>query len=101
MITQGKTAWKDPEGSLQLLMEAFHLERLLKFQFTAFEGVFPRGLSTLKSLIEEHAPLDFSDFLSTLLAIFHVINEKFHPARLLIYLVNKQAGWHFFPSLLF
>ena len=31
---------------------------------------------------------------------FHVINEKFPPARLLIYLVNKQAGWHFFPSLL-
>ena len=57
-------------------------------------------LLTLKSLIEEHARLDFSDFLSTLLAIFHVINKKFHPARLLIYLVNKQAGWHFFPSLL-
>ena len=55
---------------------------------------------TLKSLIEKHARLDFSDFLSTLLAIFHVINEKFHPARLLIYLVNKQAGWHFFPTLL-
>ena len=32
---------------------------------------------TLKSLIEEHARLDFSDFLSTLLAIFHAINEKF------------------------
>ena len=47
---------------------------------------------TLKSLIEEHARLDFSDFLSTLFAIFHVINEKFNPARLLIYLVNKQAG---------
>ena len=57
-------------------------------------------LHTLKSLIEEHARLDFSDFLSTLLAIFHVINEKFHPARLLIYLVNKLAGWQFFPSLL-
>ena len=28
--------------------------------------------TTLKSLIEEHARLDFSDFLSTLLAIFHV-----------------------------
>ena len=54
----------------------------------------------LKSLIEEHARLDFSDFLSTLLAIFHVINEKFHSARLLIYLVNKQAGWHFFTTLL-
>ena len=49
-------------------------------------------LCTLKSLIEEHACLDYSDFLSTLLAIFHVINEKFPPARLLIYLVNKQAG---------
>ena len=47
---------------------------------------------TLKSPIEEHARLDFSDFLSTLFAIFHVINEKFHPARLLIYLVKKQAG---------
>ena len=55
---------------------------------------------TLKSLIEEHARLDFSDFLSTLLAIFYVINEKVHPARLLIYLVCKQAGWQFFPSLL-
>jgi hypothetical protein len=43
-------------------------------------------------LIEEHARLDFSDFLSTLLAIFYVINEEFHPARLLIYLVKKQAG---------
>ena len=30
---------------------------------------------TLKSLIEEHARVDFSDFLSTLLAIFHEINE--------------------------
>ena len=40
-------------------------------------------MNTLKSLIEEHAHIDFSDFLSTLLAIFYVINEKFHPARLL------------------
>ena len=55
---------------------------------------------TWKSLTEEHARLDFADFLSTLLAIFHVIDEKFHPTRLLIYLVNKQAGGHFFPSLL-
>ena len=55
---------------------------------------------TLKSLIEEHARLDFSDFLSTLLAIFHVINKKFHPARLLTYLVKKQAGWNIFPTLL-
>ena len=57
-------------------------------------------LATLKSLIEEHARLDFSDFLSTLLVIFHVINKKFLPARLLISLVNKQARWHFLPSLL-
>ena len=55
---------------------------------------------TLKSLIEEHACLNFSDFHSTLLAIFHVVNKKFHPASLLIYLENKQAGWHFFPTLL-
>ena len=55
---------------------------------------------TLNSLIEMHTRLDFSDLLSTLLAIFHVIKEKIPPARLLIYLVNKQAGWHFFPSLL-
>ena len=57
-------------------------------------------MNTLKSLIEEHARLNFSDFLSTLLAILHVINEKFHPTRLLIYLVNKPAGWLFFPTLL-
>ena len=50
--------------------------------------------------MEEHARLDFSDFLFTLLAICHIIKEKFHPAHLLIYLVNKQAGWHFFPRLL-
>ena len=55
---------------------------------------------TLKSLIEEHARLDFSDFLSTLLAIFHVINEKFPPARLSIYLVISKQGGTFFPSLL-
>ena len=24
-----------------------------------------------------------------------LINNKFHPASLLIYLVNQQAGWHF------
>ena len=30
------------------------------------------------------------------LQFFRVINQKFHPARLLIYLVNKRAGWHFF-----
>ena len=55
---------------------------------------------TLKSLIEDDARLDCSNFPSTLLAIFHVIKDKFPPAGLLIYLVNKQAGWHFFPSLL-
>ena len=52
--------------------------------------------TTLKSL----ARLSFSNFLSTLLAIFHVTNKKVHPARLLIYLVNKQAVWHFFQTLL-
>ena len=57
---------------------------------------------TLKSLIEEHARLDFSDFLSTLLlAIFHVINKKFHPARLWTYLVKKQAGGIFSKPCLF
>ena len=55
--------------------------------------------TTLKSLIEENACLDLSDFLSTLLAIFHVINEKFPPARLLIYLVISKQGGTFFPSL--
>jgi hypothetical protein len=59
-------------------------------------------VSTLKSLIEEHARLDFSDFLSTLLAIFKVVNKKFHPARLLIYLVKKADRMEFFfPILLF
>ena len=38
-------------------------------------------LRTLKSLIEEHARLDFPDFLSSLLAIFP-------PARLLFYFVK-------------
>ena len=54
-----------------------------------------------RRLIEEHARLDFFDFLSTLFAIFHVINLEFHPARLLIYLVKKQAGWFFFQTCLF
>ena len=72
----------------------------IKQKFGDWLFVDLRVYPTLKSLIEEHARLDFSDFLSTLLAIFHVINEKFPPARLLIYLVNKQAGCHFFPSLL-
>ena len=55
---------------------------------------------TLKSLIEEHARLDISDFLSTLLAIFHVINKKLQPARLLTYLVKSRQGV-IFPTLLF
>ena len=50
--------------------------------------------------MEEHARLDFSDFLFTLLAICHIIKEKFHPTHLLIYLVNKQAVWYFIPTLL-
>ena len=53
---------------------------------------------TLKSIIEEHACLYLSDFLSPMLAIFHVIN--FQSARLLIYLVNKQADLHFLANLL-
>ena len=44
--------------------------------------------------------LRFFRFFSTLLAIFHLINKKFHHARLLTYLVKKQAGWNFFPTLL-
>ena len=52
---------------------------------------------TLKSLINEHARLAFLEKISTILSIFHVINIKFHHTRLLIYLVNKQAGWCFFP----
>ena len=47
---------------------------------------------------DEHACLDFSNFLSTLLTIFHVINEKLHPAPLLIYLVNKRAEGSFFSN---
>ena len=46
---------------------------------------------TLKSLIEEHAHLDFSDFLSNLFAIFYVIKEKFHTTCLLIHFVKKQT----------
>ena len=45
---------------------------------------FNSFITTLKSLIEEHARLDFSDFL-----FFHVINEKFHPAHLVIDLLSK------------
>ena len=48
---------------------------------------------TLKSLIEEHARLDFSDFLSTLLAIFP-------PARLLFYLVKWKIPPCLFINLL-
>ena len=51
---------------------------------------------TLKSL-NEHARLAFLEFFSTILSFFHVINEKFHLTRLLIYLVNKQTGCLFSP----
>ena len=44
-----------------------------------FEYAPKCNICTLKFLIEEHARLDF---LSTLLEIFHVINEKF---SLLVY----------------
>ena len=64
------------------------------------QNFFCMYIRTLKSPIEEHARLDFSDFLSNLLAIFHVINKKFHPARLSTYLVKKQAEWNFFLTLL-
>ena len=52
---------------------------------------------TQKSLINEQARLAFLEKNSTILSIFHVINIKFHHSRLLIYLVDKQTGWHFFP----
>ena len=62
------------------------------------KGIF----NILKSIIEEHARLDFSDFLSTLLVIFHLLHEKFHPARLLIYLVKNRQGEFFSkPACLF
>ena len=63
--------------------------------FGKYDWVISRAL-----LIEEHACLDFSDFLSTLFKNFHVINKKIHPAHLLTYLVKKQEGWDFFPALL-
>ena len=50
-----------------------------------------KDLNTLKFLIEEHARLDFSDFLSTLLEIFHVMNKKIPPCSF-INLLNKKAG---------
>ena len=46
----------------------------------------------IQLFIEEQAHLNFSDCLSTLLEIFHIINKKFHPALFLIHLENKQAG---------
>ena len=51
---------------------------------------------TQKSLINEQARLAFLEKNSTILSIFHVINIKYHHTPLLIYLVNKQAGRHFF-----
>ena len=56
-------------------------QMLWKSCFFLLSWSIMENLLTLKSLIEEHARLDFSDSLSTLLAIFH-------PARLLFYLVK-------------
>jgi hypothetical protein len=51
------------------------------------------SLTTLKSLIEEHARLDFSDYLSTLFAIFHVINEKFHPGDQIVWIKFSVSNY--------
>ena len=90
---------------LYVLCKSSQFQQILKVEFWIFSHEIYLCLAnaklvdirgghgvTLKSQIEEHAHLDFSDFLSTLFAIFDVINEKFHPALLLIYLVKKQAG---------
>ena len=87
-------------GLQQPTIFVFESDLSLIRSYKFFQKLSYSHLPTLKSLIEEHACLDFSGFLSTLLSIFHVINEKFHPARLLTYLVKKQAGWNFFPTLL-
>ena len=53
-------------------------------EYTNFNNIddFNEFLLLLKSLIEEHARLDFLVFLSTRLAISYVINEKFQNDRL-------------------
>ena len=74
---------------------------LLQFKRQKLENIDVQNYDTLKSLIEEHARLDFSDFLPTLFAIFYAINEKFNPACLLIYLVKKPGRAIFFQACLF
>jgi hypothetical protein len=40
MMSQGKNPWKDPLGVFPASVGAIHLERPLKFQFTAFESFY-------------------------------------------------------------
>ena len=86
--------------SYSVRIQSVSLQKICKCMLTTAVVHSLLCIGTLKSLIEEHARLDFSDFLSTLLAILYVINANFLPACLLIYLVNKQAVWLFFPTLL-
>ena len=51
-----------------------------------------QGVATLKSLIEEHARLDISDFLSSLLSIFHAMFKQKIPPCSFINLFSKKAG---------
>ena len=44
----------------------------------------------LNSLINDHSRLTFLKKKSTLLALFHVIKEKFHPVCLLIFFCNRR-----------
>ena len=81
------------------LAESVHSYRLWVNQFILYFQ--KNSKDTLQSVINEHARLAFLEKFSTILSIFHVINTKFHHARLFIYLVNKQLGWHFFSSILF
>ena len=55
---------------------------------------------TLKSLIEEHARLDFSDFLSTLFAIFSCNKQKIPPCSFIDLLSEKAGRRILFPTLL-
>ena len=80
--------WFIPKGLNDVTKEP---EAALKAQIPKWSLMW-QDLSPLKwHNFKIHAQENFSDFLSTLLAFFHVINEKFRPACLLIYLVNKQA----------
>ena len=74
----------------EFLIHAVH-----KNVFVLFVFKHSYYLVTLNFLINEHACLAFLEFFATILSIFYVINEKFHPTRLLIYIVNKQTGWYF------